>query len=474
MDKPFQAYAGDEPYVFVCYAHEDSELVYPELVWLREQGINIWYDEGISAGENWRAAIGDALLKANKFLIYLSARSLKSDHCNREINLALDEAKDVVPVYLEEVKLTSDLMVGLTRVQALHRDQDENYQRHLLSALGHSTSTANTILDSAVVKPRRSWLKLATATSLLLVATLILGYVYRDALTYTLVMNSPGLLLGDPLEQELGIVTTADGTRIAYATSGEGPPIVQVLGMGVQLGIGTGRTLYDNDGLVEMSSRDHLFVRYDGRGFGLSDRDADDFSLQARVSELEAVVNALGLERFGLYAVSAGGPVGIAYAAQHPEHVTHLVLAGTFASMNWMTDEQRNEWQRMIDMFELNWQRPAVTNMFAELLLSPDENELERRVFGAILRGSADGSTIAALLRSLFQIDSRELAKRIRVPTLVIHARDDAMVDMKAARDLAALVQNSILEVVEGSHMTGGGSSPEVRRRILDFFEMEQ
>ena len=62
METPFQAYTGREPYVFVCYAHEDRELVYPEMAWLREQGINIWYDEGISAGENWRGAIGDSLL----------------------------------------------------------------------------------------------------------------------------------------------------------------------------------------------------------------------------------------------------------------------------------------------------------------------------------------------------------------------------------------------------------------------------
>lgn len=54
MDTPFPAYSGDQPYVFVCYAHADSDIVYPEMVWLREQGTNLWYDEGISAGKNWR------------------------------------------------------------------------------------------------------------------------------------------------------------------------------------------------------------------------------------------------------------------------------------------------------------------------------------------------------------------------------------------------------------------------------------
>ena len=101
MDRPFPAYKGDEPYLFVCYSHEDSGVVYPELQWLREQGVNVWYDEGISAGKNWREAIGDALLGASHVLYYISKGSLDSRHCNREINLALDEGKDVVPVYLK-------------------------------------------------------------------------------------------------------------------------------------------------------------------------------------------------------------------------------------------------------------------------------------------------------------------------------------------------------------------------------------
>jgi TolB-like protein/Flp pilus assembly protein TadD len=138
LETPFAAYQGDEPCIFVCYAHEDSDVVYPEMAWLREQGLNLWYDEGISAGKNWRAAIGDSLLGASHVLFYISPRSLESDHCNREINLALDEGKDVVPIYLEDVELTSDLKVGLNRVQALHRDQDASYRQHLLSALGQA------------------------------------------------------------------------------------------------------------------------------------------------------------------------------------------------------------------------------------------------------------------------------------------------------------------------------------------------
>ena len=157
--------------MFVCYAHEDSDVVYPEMAWLHEQGLNLWYDEGISAGKNWRAAIGDSLLGASHVLFYISEHSLQSDHCNREINLALDEGKDVIPVYLEDVELTSDLKVGLNRVQALHRDQDVSYQQHLLQALGLSTSTVEpqpgaTLNPAAMNRPRRSWPTMATVEEL--------------------------------------------------------------------------------------------------------------------------------------------------------------------------------------------------------------------------------------------------------------------------------------------------------------------
>ena len=97
MEQPFAAYDGEEAYVFVCYAHDDSAVVYPEMAWLGENSINLWYDEGISAGKNWRAAIGDSLIGASHILFYVSEGSLRSDHCNREINLALDEARTSFP-----------------------------------------------------------------------------------------------------------------------------------------------------------------------------------------------------------------------------------------------------------------------------------------------------------------------------------------------------------------------------------------
>ncbi len=134
------AYRGEAPHVFVCYAHDNSDTVFSELAELQSVGINIWYDEGISGGRVWRQEIHDALTSAQSVLFYVSSASLASQHCNREISVALDENMHIVPVYLEDVDLPGDLKIGLSRVQALYRSHDD-YWRRLLLALGSSAPT---------------------------------------------------------------------------------------------------------------------------------------------------------------------------------------------------------------------------------------------------------------------------------------------------------------------------------------------
>ena len=167
MEKPFRAYVGDEPFVFVCYSHEDAGIVYPEIQWLHEHGIRVWYDEGISAGKVWRAEIATTIQRASKFLFYISEASLRSEHCNREIEYALDKRIPVVPVYLNKTELPPELDLALNRVQALHRSGDSAYRDHLFEALG-SVSMRQM---GPVVRARRpslaKWLVLILAIAVL-------------------------------------------------------------------------------------------------------------------------------------------------------------------------------------------------------------------------------------------------------------------------------------------------------------------
>jgi pimeloyl-ACP methyl ester carboxylesterase len=134
----------------------------------------------------------------------------------------------------------------------------------------------------------------------------------------------------------------------------------------------------------------HRYVRYDGRGFGLSERSLTDFSLDARVRDLEAVVDAAALERFAIVAASAGGPTGIAFTARHPERVSRLVLASTLAGARSVSAETRERTLRMFEMFRLDWDSPVVRSMAVEWL-DPDADEVSRRVVSELLRRSGEG-----------------------------------------------------------------------------------
>ena len=135
MNTPIVAYKGDEPYVFVCYSHTDSDIVYSDLKELNSNGINLWYDEGISAGTSWRAEIAAAIKGAKQFIFFISEASLKSSHCLREVDYALSHEKEIIPVYLEECRLPAELDFVLNRVHALFRNKDSIYMEHLLGAL---------------------------------------------------------------------------------------------------------------------------------------------------------------------------------------------------------------------------------------------------------------------------------------------------------------------------------------------------
>jgi DNA-binding winged helix-turn-helix (wHTH) protein len=132
-----------------------------------------------------------------------------------------------------------------------------------------------------------------------------------------------------PPEQEIRFCIAGDGIRLAYATSGAGPPLVKAANWLSHLAYDWESPVWRH-WLAELSRRFRL-VRYDERGCGLSDWDVGRFSLDDWVDDLETVVDAAGLDRFPLLGISQGGPVAIAYAVRHPERVTHLVLLGSFA-----------------------------------------------------------------------------------------------------------------------------------------------
>jgi|TARA_B100000315_G_scaffold254130_1_gene294504 serine/threonine-protein kinase len=138
--RPFPAYQGDEPYIFVSYSHEDAEAVYAEIQWLKTQGFNIWYDEGINPGEEWRTELAESIEGSQLFLYFITPQSVASSHCQREVNFALDLDKQLLAVHLAETELPSGLGLSLSSIQAILKDDlsEQEYRNKVLSGVsGH-------------------------------------------------------------------------------------------------------------------------------------------------------------------------------------------------------------------------------------------------------------------------------------------------------------------------------------------------
>lgn len=119
MERPFPAYTGEDPYIFVSYAHEDAEIVYPEMHRLHQRGFNIWYDEGIRPGTTWREEVAAALTESKLFLYFVTDNSVESDNCHQELNFALSRERKILAVHLTPTRLTAGIELSLSNKQAI-------------------------------------------------------------------------------------------------------------------------------------------------------------------------------------------------------------------------------------------------------------------------------------------------------------------------------------------------------------------
>jgi len=175
MDKrPFPAYDGPDKQVFVCYSHADAATVLPEITALHERGVNIWYDEGIEVGGEWRAEIAEALDKAVSVLFYQSEASSGSRHCVREISYALSREIPVIRIDLDGSELPPGLRLGLEIEQAIDRRQysKADYTAKLLRALRSSTEHSVARPMPTLERQQARWWLYSAAV---LVTTAIIG-----------------------------------------------------------------------------------------------------------------------------------------------------------------------------------------------------------------------------------------------------------------------------------------------------------
>ena len=169
MEKPLSAYKGDGPYVFVCYAHEDSDSVYSEIAWLNDYGVNVWYDEGISPGHEWTDELASAIQGCTRVLYFVTPNSVASEHCRRELNFAQDENREVVSIHLVPTEVPPGLRLSLNNRQAIlkHELSEEEFHKRLMRVTHGGRGAAARTQTRRAENPQ-SAIRLALAAAIVL------------------------------------------------------------------------------------------------------------------------------------------------------------------------------------------------------------------------------------------------------------------------------------------------------------------
>ncbi|MFE0204467.1 alpha/beta fold hydrolase [Streptomyces sp. NPDC058985] len=271
---------------------------------------------------------------------------------------------------------------------------------------------------------------------------------------------------------------SVDGTRIAYALTGEGPPLVKTANWLTHLDLDRTTPMWAHwfDGLT----RGRQLIRYDERGCGLSEWSVPGFALDDLVTDLHCVVDAVGLDRFPLLGVSQGGAVAVAYAARHPERVSRLVLTSAYArgqQIRAASDSERDAAEVDLNLARAGWrtQGSSFLRYFASQFLG-DATPAEWDAFAAYQRQTTSVANGLRFLEEFTRIDVSRIAGEVTCPTLIIHARDDPRVPVAQALELATLIPDSRLVLLDSRNHLFTAADPAWPAFLahLDTFLSEQ
>jgi len=250
--------------------------------------------------------------------------------------------------------------------------------------------------------------------------------------------------------QRVHYCTASDGTRLAYSSSGEGPPVVKTANW-------LNHIEYDWDSplwrhwILEFT-RGRNLVRYDERGNGLSDWNTPELSLEAFVDDLSSVVERLELPTFDLLAISQGAAVAIAYAVRNPERVRRLIICNGYAQ-GWARRADPAEVARrqaMLTLTEVGWgsDNAAYRQLFTNHYI-PGASPKQMGWFNEMQRMSASPENAAKLQQVLSEFDVTDMLPNVRTPTLVFHSREDQAVPFAQGEALAGAIPGAAFVPLE-------------------------
>lgn len=263
--------------------------------------------------------------------------------------------------------------------------------------------------------------------------------------------------------QTVRFVNAEDGVSLAWASVGavDSPPLVKAANWLTHLELDWEAPIWSP--LYRELATGHCLIRYDERGCGLSDWNVPDISFETFVTDLEAVVDAAGLDRFPLLGISQGASVSIEYAARHPERVSHLILFGGYPA-GWRhlaTPAEVREREAVMVLTEAGWGRATASyrHLFSATFL-PDATQDELAWFDEFQRRTTSPQNAVRFLRAFSEIDVRHRLARITVPTLVLHSRGDQRIPLATGRELAAAIPTAQFVGLESNNHLLIGREP--------------
>ena len=375
--------------VFLSYASDDKPAARQVANALEAKGHEVWWDHRLTGGTEYARAIEQALEKSDRVIVLWSARAVDSSWVRDEATFARDAGK-LVPASLDG----SPPPLGFRQFHTVD----------LTSWLRSSDRPLPERLSEAL-----DWADEASST--------------------------------EPEQQRIAFCRTADGVTLAFSRVGEGPPLVKAANWLNHLEHEWESPLW-RPWIVELSSH-HTLLRYDERGNGMSDWDIPSLSFDLLVEDLATVVEAAGWKEFDLIAISQGSPVAIAYAARYPDRIRRMVLINGFAAgWRYAPDPEMTEsWEALSVLAKTGWGKnsPAFRQTFTSQFF-PDATPEQASWWNELQKKSATADNAYRFIQLFGEINVASLLHEVRVPTLVMHSRDDQLVPYEAGRQMAARI----------------------------------
>ncbi|MGE3983370.1 MAG: alpha/beta fold hydrolase [Dehalococcoidia bacterium] len=266
------------------------------------------------------------------------------------------------------------------------------------------------------------------------------------------------------LDLRIHYTKARDGVNLAYWTAGAGEPLVFLPTMTSNVE-SDWRT--DRGWVYNRLAENHLLVRYDGRGHGMSDRNPPSLTLDTLVDDLEAVVDEIGLRRFAILAPAVSATTGIAFAARYPRRVSQLILFHPYPSYD---DYFHSSFGDALPLVHGNWDLFTMT--VSHIRVGWMQGDQARNA-ASLMRESVDREFFLREVEAAPLLNARPLMDGVRTPTLIVCRRHYGDYEIGLARSIAAAIPTATFDLIDGNTNSMWDDRQQALRQIERFLGVD-